>query len=146
MNASGYLLLLGLLLSTSACQKEQPSPSAGLVGDWQWVRSIGGFTGRQVLKPALGQETLYRFTDDGQWSTCTNGVCSSPTSFTLQRERSVNTGDEQLILTLRLRVPLAPPDTGSHILLRRLIVREISDTLHLSDDGPDGYGEYYSKK
>lgn len=149
MNASRCLLCLlslGFLLGGNACQQEPPSPGEGLAGDWQWVRSQGGFTGKQVLKPAPGQALVYRFTRDGYWSECFNGVCSRPTPFTLQREPSVLTGDQQLVLTLHRRVELAPPDTGTHLLPSRLVVQEISDTLHLIDDWADGYGQYYRKK
>jgi len=147
MRRATYSLVLSIfLLLGGSCHKKEPSPADNLVGEWKWIRSIGGITGKQVLTPAPGKETIYRFTRDGQWSTCTNGVCSNPTPFTLQQEQSVLTGNEQLVLTLRQRVQLAPPDTGTHILPSRFLVREISDTLHLTQDGPDGFGEYYSRK
>lgn len=117
-----------------------------LVGDWVWVSSKGGFTGKAVYKPKPGIETIYRFTRNKEWSTCTNGICKPFTLFTLGQERSTLTGNEQLILTLRRRVPLALPDTGTHILLDRYLVREISDSLRIDQDGPDGFGELYSRK
>lgn len=135
-----------LLLVSSGCKKEQPSPADKLYGDWQWMRSIGGLTGKQVEKPPVGSKYLFRFTHDGYWSQCYNGKCGDPTPFTLQQEKSRLFGNEQLVLTLRRKVYLAPPDTGYHILLDRYLVQEISDSLRIDQDYPDGFGSTYSRK
>lgn len=146
MNSKTSFGILLLLLLSAGCHKEQPAPDDRLVGDWQWVRSVGGLTGKGILKPKTGETIIERFTQDGHWTLCGNGKCDAPMPFTLQQEKSVLFGDERLVLTLHRKIYLALPDTGFHVLLDRYLVREIGDTLRIANDGPDGYGETYFRK
>lgn len=146
MKYKDFITLGVLLLASSGCRKEQPSPADKLYGDWQWVRSIGGFTGKGVIKPKAGEVVIERFTRDGYWTLCGSGKCFDLMPYTLQKERSVIYNEERLILTLHRKVYLAPPDTGYHVLLDRYYIGEIGDTLRIGNDGPDGYGETYFRK
>jgi len=146
MNSKTSFGIFLLLLLSAGCHKDQPAPDDKLVGDWQWVRSVGGLTGKQVEKPPVGSEYLFRFTRDGYWSQCYNSTCGDPTPYTLQQEKSLLFGDERLVLTLRRKIYLAPPDKGFHIILDRYLVREMGDTLRIANDAPDGYGETYFRK
>jgi len=136
-----------LLLGISSCKKnEQPPVSTEIFGEWIWLYSLGGLTGNQVTKPSIGMESTYKFTRDSLWTQCYNGKCEVPTKFTMRMERSILFGDNRMILTIRRRVHLAQPDTGSVIIKDRYLVDEVSNELHIAQDIPDGFGEFYSRK
>jgi hypothetical protein len=61
-------------------------------------------------------------------------------------ERSYFTGEPTLILTIRRRFYLAPPDTGFHVLLSRYSIRSAADTLRITQEKPDGFEEVYQRK
>ncbi|MGI4761676.1 MAG: hypothetical protein ACRYF0_13285 [Janthinobacterium lividum] len=139
--ALGTLLLAG----NSSCKKEA-GPSE-IFGDWQWVSSTGGFTGKQVHTPAsTNLSRTVSFRRDSMFVECDNGRCTLPAKFTSRMERSYLTGKPALILTFRRRIYLAPPDTGFHIILDRYSVIEVSNTLRIDQDGPDGFVEIYQRK
>ena len=95
------------LVVHSSCRHPSPEPrpiSTEIFGEWRWTSDRGGFTGRQVYTPALtGDQRLYRFRPDSTFVECVNSRCSTPTQFTLRRERSRLYGNDQLMLTLRRR-------------------------------------------
>lgn len=76
---------------------------------------------------------------------CDNGKCSVPTKFTSRTERSYITGKPTLILTIRRRIYLAPPDSF-HVIFDRYGMQETSNTLRINQDGPDGFAETYYRK
>ena len=88
----GLALGIFLLAGSSSCKKE-PGP-AKIFGDWQWVSSTGGFTGKQVYTPAsTNLSRTLSFTRDSMFVQCDNGQCSVPTRFTSRKERSYITGE-----------------------------------------------------
>jgi hypothetical protein len=139
-----------LLLAHSSCTKPLPEPrisSTEIFGDWEWTSDRGGITGRQVYTPAsTGGKRVYRFQRDSSFVECVNNRCSTPTKFTLRRERSRLYGNEQLVLTLRRKYRLAPPDTGAVVSLDRYVVQDLSDSLRLVQEVHDGYVERYVRK
>ncbi|UYZ59767.1 hypothetical protein [Hymenobacter latericus] len=139
------LLALGAsaALAFGGCTKEQ-APT--LVGGWEWERSVGGMTGRQVETPATHGPKTYRFSADSLFVQCGSGGCAEPVKYTLRRERSRLFGDERLVLTIRRKVYLAPPDTGYHVIRWRYLVSELSDKLGLDEDMPDGFGKEFRRK
>jgi hypothetical protein len=139
------LLLSSALLASSSCQKE--AGPAELFGNWQWVSSTGGFTGKQVYTPASSNlSRTLSFSRDSLFVQCDNGKCTGPTKFTSRLERSYITGEQTLILTLRRRLYLALPDTSYTTILDRYRIQEVSQTLRLIQDGPDGFTEVYYRK
>lgn len=138
------------LLANSSCQQQSPEPqptSTEIFGEWHWTSDKGGFTGRQVYTPAsTGDQRTYRFQRDSSFIECINNRCTEPTKFTLRREPSRLFGNQQLILTLRRKLALAPPDTGFVLSLDRYVVQEISDSLRLVQEVRDGYVERYVRK
>ena len=142
-------LTLGIVLgSVSGCQKEPAAPSAPeIFGNWEWVSSRGGITGREVHTPAnTGLARTMSFKRDSMFVQCENGQCTVPTKFTSRLERSQFTGEPTLILTIRRRFYLAPPDTGFHVLLSRYSIRSAADTLRITQEKPDGFEEVYQRK
>jgi hypothetical protein len=145
MKRFALLLVSSALLGSSSCKKEE-GPS-DLLGDWQWVSSTGGITGKQVYTPAsTNLSRTLSFRGDSLFVQCDNGSCSVPTKFTSRLERSYITGEQTLILTLRRRLYFAPPDTGFHTLLDRYSIQEVSKTLRIIQDRPDGFIEVYQRK
>jgi hypothetical protein len=69
-----------------------------------------------------------------------------PTKFTSRIERSQFNGEPTLILTIRRRFYLAPPDTGFHVLISRYSILKTSDTLRINQERPDGFEEVYYRK
>lgn len=146
-----YLFALctcAVLLGISGCKKEEPHPVlTEIFGEWQWVSSIGGITGKNVLTPAItGVERTYRFTRDSTFIECLNKQCKTPVKFALRMEKSIFDNQQHLILTVSRRFYLAPPDTGFHVIRSRYTVREVSNSLVLDEEVADGYGESYTRK
>jgi hypothetical protein len=145
MKHLALLLLSSALFGSSSCKKEA-GPFA-LFGDWQWVSSTGGFTGKQVYTPSsTNLSRTLSFSRDSLFVQCDNGQCTGPTKFTSRLERSYITGKQTLILTLHRGIYLALPDTSYHTILDRYSIQEVSQTLRLTQDGPDGFTEVYQRK
>jgi hypothetical protein len=138
-------LLTTVLLNNSGCKKEA-GPSE-IFGDWQWVSSTGGSTGKQVFTPAsTNSSRTLSFGRDSLFVQCEKGQCSVPTKFTSRMERSYITGEQTLILTIRRRIYLALPDTSFQTILDRYSIQEVSKkTLRIVQDGPDGFIEVYQR-
>ena len=137
-----------VLLGSSGCKKEESLPvSTEIFGEWQWVSSVGGMTGKNVLTPAItGIERTYRFNRDSTFVECYNKRCEAPVKFTLRMEKSFFDHQQHLILTIPRRLYLAPPDTGFHVIRSRYAVREVSNSLRLAGEIADGYEESYQRK
>ena len=134
-----------LLIGNTSCKKE--SGPSEIFGDWQWVSSTGGFTGKQVFTPAsTGVTRTLSFSRDSLFVECNNGQCSVPIKFTSRTARSFLTGQPALLLTIRRRIYLAPPDTGYHTLLDRYNIKELSSILRIDQESADGFVEIYSRK
>ena len=134
-----------VLLGSSGCKKEGPVPASHvpalteIFGEWQWVSSVGGLTGKQVETPPAGSEYTYQFDRDSSFVECHNGQCSVPGKFSLRMEKSLLFGDQRLTLVLRR-------NTGSVVERTRYLVEEILDELRINDDSPDGFGNRYVRK
>lgn len=138
------LLLGAVLLGSGGCKKD-PGPSE-IFGDWQWVSSTSGLTGKQVYTPAsTNLSRTLSFGRDSMFVQCDNGQCTKPTKFTSRTARSFLTGEPALILTIRRKIYLAPPDT-THTLLSRYSIIEVSRTLRIDQESPDGFKEIYRRK
>ena len=151
MRYSLLFLACCTIIANSGCRekkKEDPRPvSTEIFGEWQWVSSIGGFTGKQVSTPAsTGINLLYRFNRDSTFVQCNNGQCSKVEKFSTRMERSYVLGVQRLILTIPRRIYLAPPDTGYHVLRDRYLIQEVSNNLVIDQDGPDGIEMVFSRK
>lgn len=139
-------LALGIFLvgTSSSCEKE--SGPSEIFGEWQWVSSTGGITGKEVYTPAsINLSRTLSFTRDSMFVQCDNGQCSTPTKFTSRTAQSFLTGKPTLILTLRRKVYLAPPDT-THTILDRYSLIEVSRTLRIHQERPEGFIEIYRRK
>ena len=136
---------ISILFLGSSCAGE-PEPME-IFGEWQWISSVGGLTGKDALTPAVvGAQRTLSFTRDSMFVQCDADQCSVPSKFLLREERSRIDGQQHLILTVRRRLYVAPPDTGSHVLINRYRVSEVSNMLRIDQERPDGYVETYYRK
>lgn len=139
-------LVLGVFLLGGSSCKKAAGPSE-LFGDWQWVSSTGGITGKEVYTPAsTNSSRTLSFNRDSLFVQCDDGQCSVPTKFTSRTATSFLTGKSALILTIRRRIYLAPPDTGFHTIINRYNLEELSNTLRIHQKRPDGFEEIYHRK
>jgi len=149
-----YLFVIGagaLLLASSGCKKQETPPappvSTELFGEWQWVSSVGGYSGKAVYTPAnTGTELTYRFNRDSTFVECLNNNCKAPVKFTVRLEKSFFDHQPHVILTIPRRIYLAPPDTGFHVIRFRYTLREISNSLILTEEVADGFEEVFRRK
>ncbi|GAC1371802.1 MAG: hypothetical protein NVSMB30_11850 [Hymenobacter sp.] len=128
--------------------QKAPPASTEIFGEWQWVSSVGGFTGKAVYTPAnTGGERTYRFNRDSTFvEYYKNQYKVVPVKFTMRMEKSFFDHQQHLILTIPRRIYLARPDTGFHVIRFRYTVREVSDTLRLDEEMADGFEESYRRK
>ena len=156
MRCSLLFLACCTLTANSGCRekkKEDPRPvSTEIFGEWQWVSSIGGFTGRQETTPAsTGDQLTYTFHRDSTFVSCVGSKsvptqCLDPVVFTVRKERSLLYGDVRSVLTIQRKIYLAPPDSGFHILKDRYIINKISENFDIRQDYPSGFGMKFRRK
>lgn len=147
MNYLFAICASAVLLGSSGCKKQEAPPvSTEVFGEWQWVSSVGGITGKNVLTPAItGVARTYRFDRDSTVVECDNGQCEAAVKFTLRMETSFFDHQQHLILTIPHTLHLPPP-TGVYVIRSRYTVREVSNSLRLTEEVADGYEEVYNRK
>ena len=140
MPTPSYRLVALLGLCASACQqKTDASPTAqGLLGEWHWVATVGGFTGRQTYTPAsTGTTETWVFNADSTYRHYTSRLGSSPVTetgiFSLGSVKSIHSGQTARALILR-------GQPGQTFLLE-----EVTTRLALSDNSYDGFGYTYER-
>lgn len=134
---AAFLVLLAL--GAPACQPTNVSPKGGasLVGEWHWVSSTGGFTGKQTYTPAsTGTEEKWVFGADSTYQVyATKQGATRLTesgSFSVGTAPSIYTGQPARALRLQGRQPY--------------IIEELGSTrLGLADNSPDGFGHTYER-
>lgn len=130
-----------IAVSTTACQKSNPAPAVtdqGIIGEWHWVSSIGGITGKQTQTPAsTGIATTLVFKSDSTFQRSTTQTGSTPLTetgtFSLGAIRSIYSGQPARALTLRGKQP------------QTFIIQELTTRLVLADNYYDGFGHTYQR-
>ena len=116
-----------------------PAGSTDIFGEWDWIRTSGGFAG-EIILPTPGVWQTYRFTSDSiaEFSR-RNGktVESWSSSFSLQHQRSI-TGKVAPFLLFK-------DSAGSHGIPQSVWFHG-KDTLELLDEAADGYSYLYVRK
>jgi hypothetical protein len=129
-----------LALGAVACQKTTLAPPAeGLVGEWNWVQSRGGFTGNQTETPAsTGTSRRWAFRADSTFTqyVVQQGVAkpAQAGTYSLGVARSIYTGQPARALTIRLGQPQT-----------YLLSGVSSSRLVLADNAYDGFGDTYER-
>jgi hypothetical protein len=134
-------LLAALLgLCATACQrKTDASPTTqSLLGEWHWVATTGGFTGRQTYTPAsTGTTETWVFNADSTYRHYTSRLGSPPVTetgaFSLGSVKSIHSG--QAARALILRGPAG----------QTFVLEEVTTRLALSDNIYDGFSYTYER-
>lgn len=76
-----------------ACTKNTDYPS-DISGTWQWVRSVGGMTGRDTILPPANT-TIGLVLKDGKYERTNNGQVASQGTYTIESIVSVFSAEKQ---------------------------------------------------
>jgi hypothetical protein len=142
MPYASYCALAALLaLSTTACQKAGVDPATadpGLSGEWHWVSSTGGFTGKQTNTPAsTGATITWVFKPDNTYQRVTTPAAGTPLTetgtFSLGPVKSIYSGQSAQALTLQGK------------LAQTFILEELTSRLVLADNVYDGFKHTYQR-
>lgn len=147
MNRTAFLFraALSLLPLLPGCAKST-GPGNGLVGEWEWVRSQGGMTGKQTDTPAsTGVAVRWVFAPDSTFQAyeTRQGTTRQTESgtYSLGAVRSIYTG--QSIRALRF-APL--PGTAVPAGVVTYVIEELGTQLVLAYNYPDGFGHTYRRR
>ncbi|TVT37378.1 hypothetical protein FNT36_23540 [Hymenobacter setariae] len=141
MQYTSYCALATLLAVGAACQKASVSPAATdqrIVGEWHWVSSMGGISGKQNHTPAsTGSTDTWVLKADSTYqrrTTQPGGAQTTETgTFSLGSIKSIYTGQPARALTLRSKQP------------QTFVVLELTPRLVLGDNYYDGFAHTYER-
>lgn len=118
----------------------------GIIGEWSWVNSRGGFTGTEYLSPGeSGIEKIMRFRINDTVDIFENDVLVQHTDYYLSREESIILHDTFDFVTINYKYRLSNPDSLVTIPMRYMIL-ELSDVLFIDEDVYDGYEHLYKRE
>lgn len=142
MHYASYCALAALLAgSTTACRKADVEPATagpGLIGEWHWVSSTGGFTGKQTYTPAsTGATITWIFKPDNTYQSVTTQAggtqLTATGTFSLGSVNSIYSGQLAQSLTLHGKQS------------QTFIIEELTTRLVLADNAYDGFGHTYER-
>ncbi len=134
-----YPLAALLLLGTTACRRTDATPAdQGIMGEWHWVSTVGGLTGKQTYTPAsTGSTQTWVFNSDSTYRYVYTPPSGSPVTttgtFSVGSVKSIYTGQPSRALVLR--GPQA----------QTFIVQELATRLILADNHYDGFTLTYER-
>lgn len=142
------LLFISLLFfSLTACKKtisEPPLPSPAsnndFIGEWTWVRSIGGITGG-VFTPENGIERKLTFTNSTM-KVEEYGKILATTPFTTYKGKSLT----QNVAAPFMKIDVAACPNCKMMETQMYSFSAAQDTLFLDEDVYDGFGHAFVKK
>jgi hypothetical protein len=126
--------LLALCVLVSGCEKltEKPSLNQGLIGEWEFVKAVGGFTGTHVILPPANSKTTLIFGDYHQYKKNVDGGTVEAENYQLLKVRSIFTGEDDNAIKF----------IGSSWDDAKLISIQ-NDSLWLTDNHVEPYGSLY---
>lgn len=146
-----------LLAVSTGCEKTtEPEPAltevAGneLIGEWEWVQTVGGLTGGQTYTPmSSGTAVKWVFKADStfQQYTTRQGVTqlTESTTFSVRSARSIYSG--QLARALRINRHVSGGASSPPIVQPiTYLVAALGAELKLADNNPDGFTQTYRRK
>lgn len=135
-----FVAAAGMALAATACQKTGVSPAPGLVGEWSWVISRGGFTGNQTYTPASTgtvRQWVFRADSTFQQRETRQGAAQPAQvgTYSLGAVSSIYTGQPARSLTLRL---------GQQAEV--YVLSELGSRLVVADNQYDGFTDTYERR
>jgi hypothetical protein len=142
MKSRNRLLVLLILLAAIACEKDKIQPTYEIYGEWNWMKSYGGFTGHDLQTPEnTGVSKIFSFLRNDTVIITENADTTLRTSYFLSREKSLLLQDSFDFVTINYAYRSS--DTEVFFLPMRYMIEMLTDTLVLAEDVYDGYGHQF---
>lgn len=127
------LVLLTVLLSiTLSCEMEEVT-NTSLTGNWEWVRTDGGFAAHIHETPAsTGKRIQLELRDDNSYFIYTDGQITSQGTYSLSYKICIHDHNEKQQITF---------SSDQNLMIESID----SKLLHLSDEMYDGLGRLYTR-
>jgi hypothetical protein len=140
-----YTGIFFIILAAMACEKEKDQPVYEIFGSWNWLKSYGGMTGRDLKTPGnTGTSKNFSFLRNDTVIITENAVTLQKTNFFLSREKSILLKDSFDFVTINYTYRISDTETLS--LPMRYMIETLTDTLVLAEDVYDGYGHQFVRK
>jgi hypothetical protein len=140
-----YTGALWIILAAMACEKEKDQPPYEIYGEWNWLKSYGGITGRDLETPEnTGISKIFTFLHNDTVIITANADTTHRTNYYLSREKSLLLQDTFDFVTINYIYRISDTETLS--LPMRYMIKTLTDTLVLDEDVYDGYGHQFVRK
>ncbi len=137
--------LFALVILSYSCKKKDAGTDSfkqQLIGDWDWVNSVGGIDGSTRTPVTDGRSKFIRFDSAGKCHSFIDGVETEAMNFTIKPGSDKKDGEESRIITFSKKDE-APNDKqgySQHVMFRG------KDTLILQDDCDDCFTNLYVRR
>lgn len=120
-----------------SCKKEKQAASGGVVGQWQWMQSSGGFTGNQVAIPGAGNSVTLKLNKDFTYVASLNNQPQSNGAYSFT---TIQSGDTVIRFDKMVQVE------GLFLWEQQLLERSENTNLALFDYSiSDGYSHQFRR-
>ena len=120
-------------LAVFSCRSEDDTDVSPVVGEWEWISSIGGVGNTTETPASSGKTIIMKLDSDKKYTITTNGTVTNEGTFSLYKNVSNLEHYERVYINFS-----NAPD--------QMIVNNEEKTLILSDDVNNGYTYTYKKK
>jgi hypothetical protein len=140
MKAKSLLPVIFILTSLLfiSCQTENKIliSDSGIVGEWEWIRTDGGFAYHIHETPASTNENIeWVFTDKKRYSIYINGTLTSEGTYSLTKRSCIHSQEDKSWI-----------DFSSSSDQDMMIEKIDAEILELSDESYDGIGSQFKRK
>lgn len=112
-----------------------------LVGNWNWVRSDGGFGFHIHDTPSsTGNDVTFKITGDFKYEILVNGISKSVGTYVLSLQNSIYSTEKQVHIQISDENNIV-----AGVVINGFIVIDEIGSLHISDNFHDGIGSEFSK-
>jgi hypothetical protein len=126
------LIVVNIFISYS--QKTTSLVNKSIVGEWQWINSVGGFTGHDTLKPGPNTNVLLIFNPDQTYKRTLNEKITEHGSYEIINVESIFDKSNQQAIRFS--------DSTAH---QPLIINLDEPNLTLSDNHVEAYVHFYKR-
>lgn len=127
------IIAIFAFLAIFSCRNDDSLDIEPLVGDWNWVSTIGGINGQIYDTPASTGNTIkLSFTSDSKYTITTNGSVTEQGTFSLYKDVSNLDHIERTYIYF---------SSNNYLMIRN----NAENNLYLSQDANDGVEYHYQK-
>lgn len=127
------IIAIFAFLAIFSCRNDDSLDIEPLVGDWNWVSTIGGINGQIYDTPASTGNTIkLNFTSDSKYTITTNGSVTEQGTFSLYKDVSNLDHIERTYIYF---------SSNNYLMIRN----NAENNLYLSQDANDGVEYHYQK-